>query len=207
MITEIQTARIAKRLDTATAAFEKGFASEAARKEALRNVSSAFEIIRAAVTDAILAERGPLASAEGTDAQQALTNIYYDMPFNLHQIRDQHFAVYAAYPEFEQVRDLIEFRNAIKAAEIIRHERPANEARVEAIRKSIFDQMAARKEKYVRELDLAHHFGGMRVSVNAHMVYGHKGAVFPRYFFFLNGEFTALQTIMAIADQLEREGR
>jgi membrane-associated HD superfamily phosphohydrolase len=65
--------------------------------------------------------------------------------------------------------------------------------------------MEGRKAQFVEGLEIARMFNGLPVSVNAHWVHGHKGTNFIRYFFYLAGELTPLNMIMAIAQAHEAE--
>lgn len=200
-------------LDEAMTAFEAGFLSEAARKRALESLNRAHNQIEESIRKVQLAyfhgmrhsDNGrPEVPAEEQANYDRITDLYYNFPA-LHVIKDKHFEAYAEYPQFAQMRELINLRNEIKAAEIVKHERPANEEKVEEVRKFVAKTMEERKAEFVAGVELAHIFKGLHVSVNAHWVYGHKGARFIRYFFYLNGRFTALNMIMAIAEQYERE--
>ena len=200
-------------IDAATNALDAGFLSEAARKRALDDVNRAYDFIVRQVHGEQLAYFHALPHDEigrvmlDGDAlveHDRIHNLYYDIPA-LHVVKDKHFAAYAEWPCFEAARDLVALRGAIKAAGIVKHERPVNETKAEEVRKYVAKTLEERKAQFVHEVELAHIFGGLRVSVNAHWVYGHKGARFIRYFYYLNGEFTALNMIMAVAQQYERE--
>lgn len=194
----------ADRIAAALEALEAGFPSEAARKRALDNLNRAYSTIQEAAFDAICS------AARGLDGDTAAQDALFAdnaLPYDLHQVRDRHFPALERFsPQHALVRDLIALRAAIKAATINpAPQRDPDAQRAETVRKSILEEIQHRRETYVRGLDLARRFGGLRVSVNAHLVYGHKGAIFARTFFYLNGELTALQTILAIADTLKRE--
>jgi hypothetical protein len=194
--------QIEDRLAAAQDAFDAGFQSKAAQKRALDELNRAYFSIRdAAHTEQI--KGAP--SFDDQAARRAHFNAN-EMPFDLHHVRDLHIEIIAAWggnPVL--VRDMIALRLAIKAAEIAPPPVNENKVRVETVRKSIVEEMERRHAQYVEGLDMARHFGGLHVSVNAHWVYGHKGAVFLRRFFYLAGRLTPLNTIVCIAEQLERE--
>lgn len=201
--------RVAKRIADAQAAFEAGFLSKAAQKRALDDLNRAYDMIRETAHDAQIDhanadETGPLC----TD-YQARGEFFAscDLPFDLHQVRDRHVAIIEEWSADHApvVRDLIALRAAIKAAEIA--PAPVNEEkeRVEAIRQTIVDEMARRQAQFVEALDLGRKFGGLPVTVSAHWVHGHKGAIFLRHFFYLNGRLTPLNVIIAAAQRLEAE--
>lgn len=194
----------ADRIATALGALEAGFPSEAARKRALDDLNRAYTTIREAAFDAVCT------AVRALDGDSEAKNALFadnELPYDLHQVRERHFPALERFsPQHALVRDLIALRAAIKAAPIKpTAQRDQAAQRAETVRKSIIEEIQHRRETYVRGLDLARRFGGLRVSLNAHTVYGHKGAIFTRTFFYLNGELTALQTILAIADTLKRE--
>lgn len=195
------------RIQEAQEAFEAGFQSEAARKRALDQLNRAYDDLHQKVMRAILDARVMAADGESYVEDEQNSKDYWGHQSQLHLVKAKDFEIAARYgvAEFLVAHDLIELRKAIKAAEIVKHERPANEAKVEAVRKSILEEMEFRKAQFVEGMEVARHFKGLPVSVNAHMVYGHKGARFIRHFFYLRGKLTALNMIMAIADAYERE--
>ena len=205
-----------KSMDRARAAFEAGFPSEAARKRALADVNLAWEKMNDIVRDGILSDavdKFPHArdykAAWEPRAAWVREAGYWDLT-TAHNFRtSKHLGFYERYEQGERARIAFDLRNAIKAAEIVVSVKDEPAKRAEAVRKSILEEMEARKVQYVRALDLGRLFGGLPVSVNAHWVHGHKGAVFLRHFFYLRGKLTPLNTIMAAADTLarEREGR
>ena len=125
----------------------------------------------------------------------------HELPHTLHLVKDIHFERVAGIPAFAPVRDLIALRAAINAAEIIPVERSPQAEKVEAVHQS---EMERRKTQHVGGLDMADRLGGLPVTVNAHMVTNDKGKTFVRHFFYLSGKLTPLNTIIAIAEQLEK---
>lgn len=215
----------ADRIETATAAFEAGFLSKAAQKRAQDELSRAYEAIRDQAHNAQIAHANATAGLDtNCDARWAFFAAN-EMPFDLHQVRDRHLPIFAQWAPAEAgvIVDLINLRAAIKAAPLAPAPvKPEAEVKAETIRRSIVDEMARRKAVFVEGMEIGRMFAALYprkdkngadlgpaaslpVTVNAHWVYGHKGAQFPRHFFYLNGKLTALQTIIAIADQLERE--
>lgn len=199
-----------KYIDKAQALLELGFQSNAARKRAMEQVGWAYDAVRDAVHTEII--RDAWAAFPGTDMQSNLQRgarfTELDMPFSLAHVRDKHFTTLAGagYVGFAMVRDLIALRETIREAPVAPPP-PVNATveRVNAVRRTIVEEMERRKAVYLEGLDMARHLGGLAVTVNAHRVHGHKGAVFDRHFFYLRGKLTPLNTIVAIAEQLERE--
>lgn len=197
------------RIATAQAAFEAGFLSMAAKKRALDELNRAYEMVRDTACDAVRA----YAFAEYPTTEEA-DNIARgelfranDLPFDLHQVRDRHVDIIERWAGLSQtVREMIELREAIKAAEIA--PAPAKseiEQKAEAVRKAVIDEIEKRKAQFVEGLEVARMFGGLPVTVNAHIVRGHKGAIFLRHFFYLRGKLTPLSMIIAIAEAYEAE--
>lgn len=210
--------KIEDRIATAQTAFEAGFASKAAQKRALDELNRAYETIRNSVHDKVRdiawgenAEK----DAEGFDARRAIFD-NYDLPFELHQVRDRHFVAVAVFEEFAIVRDLIALRNAIKAAAIIEvSAKPEIEVKADAVRRTIVEEMERRKAMFISGMELGRMMGelfpdrkgakALPITVNAHWVRGHKGTDFVRYFFYLNAKLTPLNIIMGVAQALEAE--
>lgn len=206
----------ADRIALAQAAFEAGFASKAAQVRALDELNRAYAGIRESVMDAILKARSP-------ETEEQNHADYWGLASDLHNVRDRHFDLAGRYVEdFGVVRDMIALRGAIKTAPIAPvPEKPEAVVKAEAVRRSIVEEMERRKAMFVEGLDLGRVFAdlfprknkageiipsaSLPVTVNAHWVRGHKGTDFVRHFFYLGGRLTPLQTIMAIAETLDRE--
>ena len=206
--TEYRAARIIKLVAEAQAAFDAGFLSEAARKRAIASISNAYQMQRDNAHDACI-DAANAAQLDG-DARRDHFNAF-DLPYDLHQVRERHFPTlvrWAGQNEAELVSDLLSMREAMKAAPVgIAKAAPtALEAKEAQVRETVREFMDRRHADFVRALDIGHIFGGrLPVSVNAHTVWGHKGAVFTRHFYYLAGKFTALNVIMAAAQALEDE--
>lgn len=207
--TEYRAARITKLITEAQAAFDAGFLSEAARKRAIANLSTAYQMQRDNAHDACIDAANGAQPLEG----QARVDHFnaFDLPFDLHAFRPKHFPTlvrWAGQNEAELVSDLLAMREAMKAAPVgIAKAAPsALEAKEAQVRETVREFMDRRHADYLHALDIGHLFGGkLPVSVNAHTVWGHKGAVFTRHFYYLAGKFTALNVIMAAAQTLEDE--
>jgi hypothetical protein len=210
-ITADRLAKVPARIERAYAAFEAGFVTKSAQKDALTELNRAYEAIRDAFADSIRD------GAPGQHKGSALTSAEWDVrgayfaaretPFDLHQVRERHLTIFAAQAGFEGhaafIRDLIALRADIKAAPINPVERKDNEA-VVAVRAQIEDILALRKAQYGRALELGEIFGGLPVSVNWHYVQNQFGTIFPRCFFYLAGKLTPLNVLVAASQELER---
>lgn len=191
----------------AQAAFDAGFLSMAAKKRAQEILNRAYTAIR----DEIHTAQIKVANADpATNQHGHERGAFFErnaLPFDLHQVRDRHFDIAANFGAgFMIVRDLLALRASIKDAPLAPAPvKPEIEVKAEAVRRTIMEEMERRKALYIDGLEMARHFGRLPVSVNAHWVHGHKGAQFIRHFFYLAGKLTPLNTILAIADTLERE--
>lgn len=195
---------IEDRITAAQTAFEAGFLSKAAQKRALDELNRAWSNIHDDIHHAVIKQANDTWQHNCEERWAFFRE--NETPFDLHQIRDKHFPTIEKWSDHGPiVRDLIALRAAIKGAELA--PAPVNEekAKIETIRRSIIEEIEMRKAQFIEGLEMARHFKGLPVSVNAHWVYGHKGARFIRHFFYLNGKLTPLNMIMAIAQTLEDE--
>jgi S-adenosylhomocysteine hydrolase len=137
----------------------------------------------------------------------------YRIPHALHEVREKHFEIAAKFSsEFGIVRELIELRNAIKNAPIEKVLRaPKTSPRMEAMKRTLIEELEARKAN----IAAAHASANFsiqnehvpHVSIHGHWVWGHKGTKFVRHFWYLNGRVTAENTIAAVFQKLEDEGK
>lgn len=113
--------RYEERIEAARAAFEAGFRSKAAQKDALSRLNRAYCIIRDMARDAVRDYAfTEIPGAEGAD-YIARNEIFRDndLPFDLHQVRYHHVAIIEQWTGLGLVvREMFELREAIKAAEI-----------------------------------------------------------------------------------------
>ena len=195
-------------VDRATEAFERGFTTLSAQKDALADLNSAYERSRDVMMQACLdAYRG-----EAGDQCPALDALYWGLPGYAHQWRAKHAQLvrdafgtqYDA--EIERIEQVVELRAAIKGAEIVRVERKSTELdkRVATVRESLADLMQRRGEQYAHAVALGEVFGGMPVTANTHWVVNEYGHGFWRTFWYLDGELTPLNVLVAAHQELER---
>lgn len=201
--------RVETRMVYAHDMLEAGFASEAARKKALDKLNNAYEILQVHVSALIANDIWNQIPGEGD--QEARSEMFNkaELPFSLHHVREKHVMIFESYECGSIVKDMLELRAAIKDAHVAvvpktdRIERKAAE-----VRQTIVQEMERRRARYIEELDIARMLGGkLNVTARSHYVIGHKGTKFVRSFFYLNGKLTALNTIIAVADQIERENK
>ncbi|TXH17844.1 MAG: hypothetical protein E6R03_03210 [Hyphomicrobiaceae bacterium] len=200
-------------LGKAIDAANDGFLSEAARKRALADVNRAWDVLKNEIHERILSEAdgkfvpaGETLNDEEWAARRNWINAqgYWDLPDYPHTYRAEKHAAFFGDLNAKAL-EAIQLRDAIKTVDIAAPVKDEGKASIVAVRKTIVEEMERRKAQYVEALEIGRHFGGLPVSVNAHWVHGHKGAVFLRHFFYLAGKLTPLNTIIAAADTLERE--
>lgn len=198
-------------LDQALARFNAGLDCEARRKESLSDLNYAYDLAREPLKAAALEDRFEvLEPYPHYEMSAPVKAVYWDLPSYPHQWKPKHAEmVRAAWGDrFEallrDIEGIVALRAEIKAA-------PVNPAPVREVspyevkaRAKIEEVMAKRKADYVHALELGEIFGGLPVSVNSHIVHGHKGAVFWRNFYYLSGRLVALNVIIAAAEELER---
>lgn len=213
MTTEKYMSRAATFTAEALEAFEAGFASKAAQKRASDSANRAYDMIREAhrIEEIDGAPGQGVTGRDLTAAEYAERGAYFDAnetPFDLHHVRERHLEVFAKFSaeRAAKVRDLIALRAAIKGAEIATVEpadKPLKElkARVE---ESLAELMDRRKAQFLEAVELIEIFKGLPVTCNTHWVHGHKGAVFLRTFYYLNGKLTPLNLILAALEEHQR---
>jgi hypothetical protein len=184
---------------------DAGFTSKSGQKAAAADVTRAYEMVRREVMDELLA----LPRDAGEWQNPAAADLYWDFPSYPHQWRAKHAAqLLDVLPGREatvaQIAGLVDLRAAILATPVVPVERKLDGQREAAVQVSIRDLMARRREQYNRALDLAELFGGLQVSANVHLVTNEHGTTFLRAFFYLRGQFTPLNVILAAADELAR---
>ena len=72
------------------------------------------------------------------------------------------------------------------------------------MRESLADLMQRRGEQYAHAVKLGEVFGNMPVTANTHWVVNEHGNGFWRTFWYLDGELTPLNVLVAAHQELER---
>lgn len=191
--------RIEKALDL----FNKGFHTKADQKRCLELVSRHYEEVRHKITDGFLNMRNA-----GTMTDEEMSPLYYDFPYGLHQIRPKHSVIYSIYfpEEMTEIEYLVQLRNTVKEAPIVKivSETVEQKEKVEKIEKSLKEIFEHNMNECNRGLRLAELFKYLPISVTPHWVF-RDGGRFIRYFYFMAGKLTALNTILCIMQTLEDE--
>jgi hypothetical protein len=211
---EHRNARAARYIESAQTAFEAGFRSKAAQKDAIDSLNRAYDIVRD-FSHGLIIDGAPYHGVDWSaltpdeqDARHDERHAYFDareQPFGLHQVRDRHLPVFAQYGDCAWVvQQLIDLRAAVKAAPVTPPQKDAEVAAVEAAQKSVLDLIKTRQAQYENAVALGELFGGLPVTMNWHYVQNQYNTIFPRCFFYLDGKLTPLNVLVAASQELER---
>jgi hypothetical protein len=137
---------------------------------------------------------------------ESWNNLYWSIPHNLHQWKPKHhlslIIVDLGCDEYiKTINELKDLRDAIKDTEILPVITNDSKIKIKQIEKSIEEYIKSKQQQFISGLSLAHIFNGLNVSVNSHYVTNQHNNTFIRCFYYLNGKMTALQMIIAIAEQ------
>lgn len=200
--------RAQQRTDQALALLDAGFTSKARQKEAFGYLGRSYNLLR----DIIHASACALANANDPDREDAEAWFdkvaEYDMPFDLHNVRERHIAKARELNDdiASRIAFLVETRAAVKAAPV---EPPAPKKpspyQVKA-EKTLMELIEKRKAQYLEAVELGRAFNGLPVTANVHYVINQHGTAFNRAFYYLNGKLTPLSVLIAAAEALAREG-
>ena len=148
------------RLERATKSFEAGFETEAARKQAMSDVSGVYEGLR----DQVMKKLRPLfweaqddttgGPLPGKEAQyEEMRDLMDSIPFNLNQIREKHFSVFEKYGDLPLLKKLVQLRAAMKDAPLVAKKRDLEKAAAKAAAESSIIAKATQplKEEALRE--------------------------------------------------------
>jgi hypothetical protein len=167
---------------------DQTFSAKAHQKEAMTCLNRAYEMVR------------------GQNNLNSTCELCWDQPFDLHQIRDRHFAMFKE-EHHVALRELVSLRAIFKFIEVVKPA-PKNDAverKAAEVTNEVKNLFETRMAQYNRAIDLGRLFNYLPVSVTPHHVTNQFGTSFIRCFYYLNGKMTPLNIIMAAAGQLERE--
>lgn len=193
-------------LTRADAEYQAGFKSKAAKDRACSYVNYALEMVVCQITDAILeqpyGERDngtPLHTLYWILTDVACRNfikksaqvlpLLGDRATEWMVLGEQCVALYTTY------------KNALINEVPVS---PVKEIEIK-VQKTIKQMMDDRNEKFNRCLRLESLFGTMGVTANVHLVFGHKGTVYVRAFYYVMGVLTPLNTIIAAMQEADRQ--
>lgn len=187
------------------------FASKARQKEALDYINRAYDILRNILRECYVPH---CTFEEGYGYNKCkLYSLYSDAPLDLHQIRlKKHYYLFITPTTNDAtnaiiLEKLVNKRNDFKNIAIVKP-RPKNKKEQEVSEKVIktFEEMfKLRKAQYDRALDVGKHFNYLPVYAKPHRVTNEYGTTFTRCFYYLRGELTPLNIIMAAAQKLEAD--
>lgn len=193
-------------IERAITAFDAGFATKAAKNDAMAFIGRAYELHAETIQRICLdVLHGP---ERETPRGRAVDEVYFSIPHYLHQWRDKHATmVLAQFPELAamvaQIADLVELRETMKAAEVTRRPARAQKSTLEVrAMQSLESLMALRKEQFATGLKIAEVFGTLPVTINSHWVTNEFGTSFLRTFWYLGGKLMPLNIICCIAQEL-----
>jgi len=169
---------------------DQTFAAKSHQKEALSYLNSGYEMLRKKNAEYIYASGFSI----------------WDVPFDLHQIRDKHFRLFDE-AHHADLTDLITFRVLLKELEVVKPAPKSDRitAKQAEVTETVVDLIDRRMAQYHEAVELGRLFGGLPVSVTPHQVTNEYNTTFTRCFYYLAGKFTPLSVIMAAADKLARE--
>jgi len=192
-------------LTRADAEYQAGFKSKASRDRACSYLNYALELVVAEITGAIL-DRPYGERDNGTP----LHTLYWELTcvycHNFTKKSAQAISILGdeAAEWVALGEQCVALYTTYKAAEIKVVPPSPAKAVEEKIQKTIKQMMEERKEKFNRCLRLDTIFGTMGVTANVHLVFGHKGTVYVRAFYYVLGVLTPLNTIIAAMQESER---
>lgn len=135
----------------------------------------------------------------------ALKELYFNVPIYPHQWTEKKRGMFSEYVTFCISSDILKRRyDKVKNTEIGVSETVSKEVQIKS---DIYAIIQKRRESFVRGLDLADKFNGLQVHVNAHMVYCQNREPYVRHFFYLFGKLTALNTIIAVAEEHKNKNK
>lgn len=193
-------------LTRADSEYQAGFKSKASKDRACSYVNHALGIVVTEITDAILeqpyGERGngtPLHTLYWDLTDVACRN-FIKKSAQVLPLLGERAAEWMALGE-QCVALYTTYKNALI------NEVPVSPVKeIEAkVQRTIKQMMEERNEKFNRCLRLETVFGTMGVTANVHLVFGHKGTVYVRAFYYVMGVLTPLNTIIAAMQEADRQ--
>ena len=164
------------------------FTSKAQQKDALDYLNRAYECVRKTMVH------------KGTTPQERWSETYY-LPMYLHLVKDKHRKVFENLSiDCDVVFQLLEYRNQFKSFEIIKPSKKNDEL---TNLMDIVNEAVSKEKEFPKqtEVTLQSYIGKdlyKRVSYNWHYVTNSYGTTFIRVFWFLDGQFTKLSTILSM---------
>ncbi|ARK07956.1 hypothetical protein phiA829_136 [Aeromonas phage phiA8-29] len=193
-------------LTRADSEYRAGFKSKAAKDRACSYVNYALEIVVNQITDAILEQ--PYGERDnGTPLHTLYWNLtdvscrnFIKKSSQVLPLLGERATEWLALGE-QCVALYTTYKNALINEVPVS---PVKEIEVK-VQRTIKEMMEERNEKFNRCLHLETIFGTMGVTANVHLVFGHKGTVYVRAFYYVMGVLTPLNTIIAAMQEADRQ--
>lgn len=203
----MNTQRFETYLQKAEAEFNANFKSKAAQKRACSYVNCALELVVEEITSAILEY-----SYSERDNGTPLHDLYWELTcVSCHNFTKKSKNVVSLLGERAEEwmslgEQCVALYTTYKNAEIQPVVVDTEQKQIEQhVQKTIMQTMEQRREKFNRCLRLETLFGTMGVTANVHLVFGHKGTVYVRAFYYVLGVLTPLNTIIAAMQEADRQ--
>lgn len=200
--------RMNARFDAAIEGWETEYHTKSAQKDALAKMNRAYDAAREVVREAVRVAADERFDGNCPERFEFLDQ--WDMPFDLHHVRDRHVAVAAHWNLRAEaiIKALVDMRAVAKAAPIVAVERNTEVAdKIEIVQSSIRAEMERMGKMYAEALEVGRLFNGLPVTANIHMVTNQYGTTFLRAFYYLNGKRMPVNLIIAAAQALADEKR
>lgn len=185
-------------VDSALAAYNAGFTSKSGKQNAIADLNRAYDLgVKGMIHDELL-------QLDRAERDEQWNTLYWGIP-DLHNWKPKHSELFARFSENVALAEqLVAFRASIKEAPVnapVRSEPSPYEVKA---RETLMELIQRRRTQYLEAVALGEVFGGLPVTANTHLVTNEHGTTFLRTFFYLRGEFTPLNTIIAAAEELAR---
>jgi hypothetical protein len=178
------------------------FATKSEQKANLKALNKLAEKEGENLRDALLIIRNDTTDLE---KKEELNDLYYAVPYYLSMWTKNKRKMFKSFPEFVSTMDALkEQYNEVKNADICPVAKDTAEIVDETAKDIIKDMLNSGKK--VEDHNISKLFDGLKVTVNAHYVY-RNGSSFIRCFWYLNGNVTAYNKIVAIVAERKKEVR
>ena len=163
------------------------FTSKAQQKDALDYLSRAYDCV----------SNAKIVKGTYEERFEKVVNI----PHNLHNVREKHRSLFQNVSmDCDVIFQLLEYRNEFKSFEIIKPSKKNDELTTLI---DIVNETVSKEKEFPKqtEVTLQSYIGKdlyKRVSYNWHYVTNSHGTTFIRVFWFLDGQFTKLSTILSM---------
>ena len=180
------------------------FDSKAAQKKELFNLNNKFSNLMNKLGSKILDAR--MIYEQNSEIFDIYTELYWNRPNYLYQWNKKKANAFIQFDSYViSANKLRAEYDKVKTAKINNSSKKFITG--QDVKNDIYDILKKRKLDYVEGLVLSDKFGGLDVYVNAHMVFCDDRKPYVRHFFYLFGKLTALNTIIAVAEEHNRKNK